>query len=210
MIRVFIADDHAVVRRGLAQIMADQDDLKVAGEADNGEDTLKAIRSDGVDVLVLDIAMPGLSGLDVLNQLQELRPGLPVLILSIYPEKQYAIRAFKAGAAGYLTKESAPDELVSAVRAVATGKRYVSQSLAELIADELMGEKEPQSHQALSDREFQVLRLIASGRSTGQIADQLNLSAKTISTYRARVLDKLNLDTTADIIRYALEHDLVD
>ena len=209
MIRVLIADDHAVVRRGLLQILDDEPDLAPAGQASDAGEVLRIVRRDAVDVLVLDIAMPGGGGLEVLRQLQDLRPELPVLVLSVHAEKQYATRVLKAGAAGYLTKESAPEELVDAIRRVAAGERYITPSVAALLADRL--ETRPGvPHEALSDREFQVMCMLASGDAIGDIAEYLSLSAKTISTYRARILRKLHMDTTADIIRYALDHNLVD
>lgn len=210
MIRVLVADDHAVVRRGLVQILAEAPDMIVAGEASTGREVLQAVWKHDYDVLVLDIAMPEGGGLEVLQQLQTLKPDLRVLILSMYPEKQYAVRALKAGAAGYLTKESVPDELIAAIRKVARGGKYVSQALAEQLASELRGEVEKEPHETLSDREYQVMTLLAVGKSIADIATELSLSVKTVSTYRARILDKLNLKSTAEIIRYALERGLVE
>lgn len=209
MIRVFIADDHAVVRRGMLQILEEAPDMVAAGEASTGGEALRALRQDDYDVLVLDISMPGGGGLEVLKQLQSLRPDLPVLILSVYSEKQYATRALRAGAAGYLTKDSAPDELVTAIRQVARGGKYITASLAATLADRL-DDSSRALHEALSDRELQVMRLLASGETITDIATSLSLSVKTVSTYRARILDKLALESTADIIRYALEHNLVE
>jgi DNA-binding NarL/FixJ family response regulator len=210
MIRVLVADDHAVVRRGVVQILEEVPDMVAAGEARTGREVLRAVQEHNYDVLVLDISMPDGGGLEVLQQLQTLRPDLRVLILSMYPEKQYARRALKAGAAGYLTKESVPEELIAALRQVAAGGRYVSQSLAETLARELVGEVEREPHEALSDREYQVMTLLAAGKSVTGIATELSLSVSTVSTYRARVLDKLNLRNTAEIIRYALERGLVE
>jgi DNA-binding NarL/FixJ family response regulator len=209
MIRVLIADDHAVVRRGLLQILEDESDLTSAGEASTAGEVLAAVRQDNIDVLVLDIAMPGGGGLEVLRQLQDLRPELPVLVLSVHAEKQYAARVLRAGAAGYLTKESAPEQLVDAIRRLAAGRKHITPSVAALLAERLEAHHGA-PHEALSDREFQVMRMLASGDTVGDIAEHLSLSAKTISTYRARILRKLHLDTTADIIRYALDHELVD
>jgi DNA-binding NarL/FixJ family response regulator len=207
MIRVLVADDHAVVRRGLLQILEEAPDMVAAGEASTGREVLRALRQVGYDVLVLDISMPEGGGLEVLRQLQSLRPDLPVLILSVYAERQYATRTLRGGAAGYLTKDSAPDELVAAIRQVARGEKYISQSLAATLAEQLgNGERAP--HEALSDRELQVLRLLASGKRITDIAEDLSLSVKTISTYRSRILTKLNLESTADLIRYALERGL--
>jgi two-component system invasion response regulator UvrY len=210
MIRVLVADDHAVVRRGLMQILAEAPDMVVAGEASTGREVLQAMQKHDYDVLVLDIAMPEGGGLEVLQQLQTLKPDLRVLILSMYPERQYAVRALKSGAAGYLTKESVPDELIAAIRKVARGGKYVSQSLAEQLTSELRGEVEKEPHETLSDREFQVMTLLAAGKSVTDVAEELSLSVKTVSTYRARILDKLNLKSTAEIIRYALEQGLVE
>jgi two-component system invasion response regulator UvrY len=210
MIRVLVADDHAVVRRGLVQILTEAPDMVVAGEASTGREVLQAVRKHDYDVLVLDIAMPEGGGLEVLQQLQTLKPDLHVLILSMYPERQYAVRALKTGAVGYLTKESVPDELIAAIRKVARGGKYVTQSLAEQLASELRGEVEKEPHKTLSDREYQVMTLLAAGKSVTDIATKLSLSVKTVSTYRARILNKLYLKSTAEIIRYALEHELVE
>jgi two-component system invasion response regulator UvrY len=208
--KVLVADDHAVVRRGVLQILEDIPDMVAAGEASTGREVLRAVQEHDYDVLVLDIAMPDGGGLEVLKQLQSLKPNLRVLVLSMYPEKQYALRALKAGAAGYLTKESAPEELIAAIRKVARGGKYVTQSLAEKLAVELGDEVEKAPHEALSDREYQVMCLLTSGKTLTEIAADLSLSIKTVSTYRTRILDKLNLKSTADIIRYALEHGLVE
>jgi DNA-binding NarL/FixJ family response regulator len=210
MISILIADDHAVVRRGVLQILAEAPDMVAAGEASTGLEVLQAVRQDDFDVVLLDIALPDVSGLEVLKQLQSLKPDLPVLILSMYPERQYAVRALKAGAAGYLTKESAPDELIAAIRQVSQGRKYVTQSLAEKLVAELGGEAEQEPHETLSDREYQVMCLLAAGVTVSEIATELSLSTKTVSTYRTRILDKLNLENTAQIIRYALKRGLVE
>jgi two-component system invasion response regulator UvrY len=208
MIRVFVADDHAVVRRGVLQILAEAPDMVAAGEASTGREVLQAMREQDYDVLVLDIAMPDGGGLEVLKQLRTLKPDLRVLIISMYPERQYAVRALKAGAAGYLTKESAPDELIGAIRKVARGGKYVTQSLAETLVAALGSELGREPHETLSAREYQVMRLLAAGKTVTDIATELSLSAKTISTYRTRVLEKLDLRNTAEIMRYAFEHGL--
>lgn len=209
MIKVLVADDHAVVRRGLVQILNEAPDMIVAGEACTGREVLRVIRENTPDALVLDIAMPEGGGLEVLQQLQTLKPDLPVLILSVYSERQYAIRALKAGATGYLTKESAPEELVTAIRRVARGERYVTKSMgAELVAA-LEGKAAGELHEGLSDREYQVMCLLATGKTVSEAAADLSLSVKTVSTYRGRILKKLNLETTSEIIRYALERGLV-
>jgi len=209
MINVFIADDHAIVRQGLKQIVSDAEDMAVNGEAGNGGDALRQLRQCAPDVLILDIAMPGKSGVEVLKQIKQEIPKLPVLILSMYPEEQYAVRLIKAGAAGYLAKESAPELLVSAIRIVAQGKRFISPSVAELLANELERDSDLPLHHALSDREFQILRLIASGKTVSEIADSLALSVKTVSTYRTRMLDKMKLKNNAELMHYAIKNSLI-
>ena len=210
MIRVLVADDHAVVRRGVVQILAESPHIVVAGEASCGSEVLRAVRENDYDIVLLDIAMPGGSGLEVLKELQSLKPDVQVLILSMYPEKQYALRALKAGAAGYLTKDSAPDELIEAIERISQGNKYITRSLAQEMASELGGKAGKERHEALSDREYQVMRLLAAGKSVSEIATQLSLSVKTVSTYRTRILEKLNLKTTAEIMHYALARGLVE
>ncbi len=210
MIRVAVADDHAVVREGLRQILSAQPDLSLAGDAANHGEVMQLLRREPCDVLVLDVAMPGKNGIDTLKQVKAEWPRLPVLILSMYPEDQYAFRAFKAGASGYLTKMAAADELVEAIRRVVRGRRYITPELAEALAAALDHDHDAPAHVALSDREFQVLRQMATGKTLGQIGEAMSLSPKTVSVYRARLLAKLHLSTTADLLRYALEHGLVD
>jgi two-component system invasion response regulator UvrY len=210
MIKIFIADDHAIVREGLKQIVAETTDMVVTDEADTGHKVLEKVCENDYDVLVLDITMPGLNGLDALKQLRSQRPDLPVLVLSIHPEEQYAVRVLRAGASGYLTKESAPDELISAIRKVSMGGKYVTPSLAERLASDLVADSKRSLHEALSDREYQVLCMIASGKTGTQIAEELFLSEKTISTYRSRILEKMNMKNNADIIHYAIKHGLVE
>ncbi len=209
MIRILIADDHIVVHRGLKQILGDEPDMSVVGEALNAQEVLALVRKWDWDVVVLDISMPGKSGLDIIEELKQERPKLPVLILSMHPEDRYAVRALRVGAAGYLTKESAPEELVKAIRKVVTGGRYVSPSLAERLAFVLSTNSEQPPHETLSNREYQVLCMIGSGKSVGAIAVDLSLSVKTISTYRARVLEKMTLKNTSELIHYALQNRLV-
>ncbi len=210
MIRVLIADDHAVVRQGLKQILGETPDMTVVGEATTGLEALEKARAVAWDVMVLDISMPGRSGLDLLKDLRAEKSDRPVLILSMHAEDQFAVRLLKAGAAGYLTKESVPEELIKAIRKVVSGGRYVSPALAEKLAFEIDAAAGRPSHEALSDREFQVLRMIAAGRSVKEIADELALSVKTVSTYRARILEKMNLKTNADLIHYAIQNRLLE
>jgi two-component system invasion response regulator UvrY len=209
MIRVLVADDHAVVRRGLLQMLDEAPAVFIVDQACTGRQALQAAQRERYDVLVLDIAMPEGGGLEVLRELKSADVDLPVLILSMYSEKQYALRALKAGAAGYLTKESAPGELIAAILQVARGGRYVTQSLAEGLVDLLQGELERPPHEVLSDREYQVMCLLAAGNTITEIAAELSLSVKTISTYRARIREKLGLKNTSEIIRYALRRGLV-
>ena len=208
--KILIADDHAVVRQGLKQILAGIPELSSVGEADNGESALDKVRAENWDVLVLDMSMPGRGGLDILKDIRRERPQTRVLVLSMHPEDQFAVRLLKAGASGYLTKETAPEELITAVRKVMTGGKYVSATLAEKLAFDVDRDADQPLHETLSDREFQVLRMMASGQTVQQIADELLLSAKTISTYRARVLEKLKLKSNAELIYYAIQNRLVE
>ena len=210
VIRVLIADDHAIVRQGLRQIVSETADIAVTGEAASGEEILDLVRSRGGDVVLLDLAMPGRGGIDTLRQLKKERPELPVLILSIYPEDQYAVRALKEGASGYLTKETAPDELVVAIRKAAQGRKYVSATLAERLALNLESHARELPHEALSNREYQVMLMLSSGRTVSEIAGELALSVKTISTNRARLLKKMGMRTNAELTYYAVRHGLVD
>lgn len=210
MIRILVADDHPVVRRGLKQIVAQEPDMAVLGEAQNGQETLDLVRNQEWDIVVFDLSMPGRGGLETLRELKRIRRNLPVLVLSIHPPDQFAARVYKAGAAGYLTKESAPAELVRGIRKVIAGGHYVSPSVAEQLAVELEENGGSASHESLSDREYEVLRLIGAGKTVNQIADALALSVKTVSTYRARILEKMKMKTTAELIRYAIQHHLVD
>ncbi|MGC9323410.1 MAG: response regulator [Desulfomonilia bacterium] len=210
MIRVLVADDHPIVRQGIKQILADTDDITVAAEAANGQQVLDAVWKNTFDVILLDISMPGRDGLEILRELKAHSPKLPVLVLSMYPEEQYAIRVLKSGASGYLTKSSAPDELISAIRKSASGSKYISPSVAERLAFELDKDSDRPLHEILSDREYQVFRMIASGKTITEIAQELFLSVKTVSTYRSRILEKLNLKNTAAIVLYAVQHKLQD
>lgn len=210
MIRILIADDHAIVRQGLRQTVADQPDMVVAGEAQNAQETLRLVREEEWDVVVLDITMPGRSGLDLLIELKRERPNLHVLVLSMHSEEQFAVRALKARASGYITKQSAPKELIKAIRKVHRGGKYVSPALAETLAFELGDEDGKSAHEKLSEREYQILRMIAAGRTPKEIAAELHLSEKTVATYRMRVLEKMNMKRNAELIRYAVENKLVD
>ena len=209
-IHVLIADDHAIVRQGLKQILSETDDLVVAGEADDGAEALRIARQTRCDVFLLDVSMPNRNGIDTLKQLKKEFPRLPVLMLSMHPEEHYAVRAIKSGAAGYLTKQSAPGLLVTAIRQVASGKRFISPSLAEHLAAAISDEGDKLPHERITDREYQVLSRITGGKTVSQIADELNLSVKTVSEYRKRLLEKMHLETTAELIRYGVEHGLGD
>jgi two-component system, NarL family, invasion response regulator UvrY len=208
--KILLADDHAVVRHGLRQILAEEFKRATFGEARNAQEALDLIWNEDWDVVVLDITMPGRSGLEVLREIKKSNPKLPVLVLSMHPENQFAVRVLKRGASGYMTKESAPDELVGAIKKVLAGGRYVSPALAEKLATYLAGDTQKPAQELLSDREFQVLRLIASGRTVGEIAKELSLSVKTISTYRTRILEKMGLRNNAELMHYAMQHELVE
>ena len=208
MIRILIADDHPVVRNGLKQIIGETPDIRVADEAGTGQEVLAKVRKGNFDVVLLDISLPGQSGLDILKQLKSEKAKLPVLMLSIYPEEQYAVRTLKAGASGYLTKTSSPDELIGAIRKVSKGRKYVSPALSEKLAIELEIGREKPLHETLSDREYQVMRMIASGKTVTDIAREIPLSVKTVSTYRARILEKMRIRNNAEITRYAMENRL--
>jgi two-component system invasion response regulator UvrY len=208
--KILITDDHAVVRQGLKQILAAEFKRATFGEAGNAQEAIDRVWRENWDVVVLDITMPGRSGLEVLQEIRRSRPKLPVLVLSMHPEDQFALRLLKAGAAGYMTKETAPAQLVGAVRKVIAGGRYISPSLAEKMASYLSVDVRYPPHEQLSDREFCVLRLIASGKTVTAIARELSLSVKTISTYRSRILEKMNLSNNAELTHYAIQNHLVE
>jgi two-component system invasion response regulator UvrY len=210
MLKIIIADDHPIVRAGMKQIISEASDLIVADEASDGRQLLGKLRKENFDVVILDISMPHMDGLDVLKQLKIDQPKLPVIVLSIHSEDQYALRVLKAGASGYVTKVSAPDELINAIRKVCRGGKYISPSIAEKLAFQLEANFEEMPHEALSDREYQVLCLLASGKTVTDIADELALSVKTVSTYRARILEKMNMKNNAELIHYAVQNKLVD
>ncbi len=210
MIKILIADDHAIVREGLKQIVADTSDMIVTAEASDGHEVLALLSKNNYDVVVLDMAMPGLTGLDILKQIKRETPKLPVLILSVHPEEQYAVRSLKAGASGYLTKESAPDELITAIRKISMGGKYIPSSLAEKLAFELEVDAEKPPHKTLSDREFQVMCMIAKGRTIKNIAEELFLSPKTVSTYRSRILEKMKMKSNEELTHYVINNHLID
>jgi two-component system invasion response regulator UvrY len=208
--KILIADDHTIFREGLKHILTEYPDMIVADEARNGREVLDKIWNNDYDMVLLDISMPGMTGLEALKQLKNDRPKLPVLVLSMHPEEQYAVRALRAGASGYLTKESAPDELMTAIRKISQGRKYITSSLAERLALEMEADSEKPLHDVLSDREYQVLRMIADGKTAKHIAEELSLSIKTVSTYRARIMEKMKMTTNAELMHYAIKHHLLD
>jgi DNA-binding NarL/FixJ family response regulator len=210
MLRILIADDHAIVRKGLKQILLEEYPSAIIEEVNDAEGVIKKTLDSEWDIIISDLSMPGRSGLDMLQQVKQIFPKLPVLILSIHPEEQYAIRVLKAGAAGFLNKDAATEELVKAVQRVLQGRKYISSSIAEKIAEDLGQHSSGKApYEFLSDREFEVFKLIASGKSISEIAEKLSLSNTTVSTYRARILAKINMKTNAELIRYALENKLI-
>jgi two-component system invasion response regulator UvrY len=209
MIRIGIVDDHTIVRTGLRQFLSEQVDFRVTGEAANGKEAIELARQGEVDVLLLDISMPDQSGVDALAAIKARRPDLPVLILSGFPETHYATTLLRQGASGYLNKECDPEEIAAAIRTVARGRRYITPAVAEMLADGMAGAGERLPHEALSERELQVFLRLAKGETVGHIADSMFLSAKTVSTYRARVLEKLRLETNSDLTYYALKNGLI-
>jgi two-component system, NarL family, invasion response regulator UvrY len=210
MIRIIIADDHAIVRKGLKQILEDTMEMIVADEAGNGFELLEKLRKSKFDVVILDITMPGMSGLDTLKEIRIEHPNLPVLVLSVHREEQYAVRTLKSGAAGFINKKSAPDELIEAIRIVSQGRKYVSHSVVDSLVTSLEPNGDKPPHDTLSDREYQVMCMIASGKSVSVISKDLNLSVKTISTYRSHILKKMNFKDNAEITHYAIKNQLVD
>ncbi|HJV73764.1 MAG TPA: response regulator transcription factor [Noviherbaspirillum sp.] len=209
-IKILIADDHAIVREGLKQILAESGGIVVTGDAENGNDAIKLARAIDADVLLLDISMPDKSGIEVLKQIKKETPKLAVLVLSMHREDQYAIRSLKAGASGYLNKQSAPAELVDAIRQVASGRKYISPALAQELANQIGDDRNVAPHETLSDREYQTLVMIASGKTVSDIALELSLSVKTISMYRTRLLQKMKLRHNAELTHYAIKNHLVD
>ncbi|MEO8485698.1 MAG: response regulator transcription factor [Betaproteobacteria bacterium] len=210
MIRILIADDHAIVRAGLKQFVADQADMSVAGEAATGAETVSLVRNEAYDVVLLDISMPDRNGVDTLKQLKQIRPEMPVLMLSAHAEEQYAVNLLRAGAAGYVSKETASTQLVQAIRTVTRGRKYVSPDLAQVLADGVTGHGEAPLHASLSQREFQIFCKLAGGMPVSKIAAELFLSVKTVSTYRSRVLEKMSMKTNADLTYYAIKNHLIE
>ena len=204
MVKILIADDHAIMREGLKQILSANPDMDVAGEAQNGQEVLDQINKKNWDVILLDMSMPGLSGIDLIKRIKEKKPGVSVLVLSMHQEDQFAVRALKAGASGYLTKDIASELLVSAIRRVASGGKHISRTLAEKLAYEIDPYKESPAHELLSDREFQVFRMITEGKQINEIAQELMLSPKTVSTHKHRLMEKLNIGNNAELIQYAI------
>jgi two-component system invasion response regulator UvrY len=209
MIRVLIVDDHAIVRQGLKQIIESDPGMRVAAEAGHGAEALRILRDADCDVVLLDLSMPDMNGMDVLKQIRAFNPMLPVLILSIHPEDQYAIRLIRAGAAGYLTKDSAPPEVIDALKRVADGRKYISETVAEIMAGDLLTPEDKPPHERLSDREYQIFTLLASARTVTEIGEELSLSVKTVSTYRTRILEKMHLANNMELMRYAVDHRLL-
>jgi two-component system invasion response regulator UvrY len=210
MIKILIADDHPIVRCGLRQILETEANLQVAGEAEDARQVLKLVQQRPCDIVILDISMPGMDGIEILKEIKRLRPQLPILILSMHPEAQYAIRCIRAGASGYLTKDSVPEMLVTAIRKILRGEKFISPNLAEIMLQDLQINHHGALHEDLSDREFQVMHMIAAGKTVSRIAEEIFLSVKTVSTYRARVLKKMGLKSNAELTRYAFENKLVD
>ena len=210
MIKILIADDHPVVRQGIRQIVGQTGDLSIVDEATNSQEVLERVGRVPIDIVLLDLSMPGMDGLDLLKQLKREHPRMPVLIVTMHSEHEFAIRALKAGASGYLTKDSAPVELVGAVRRIVGGGHYLSPWIAERLAVHLGPDNEKPPHDSLSDREYQILRMIAAGRSTREISEQLSLSMKTVSTYRARVFEKMKMKNAAELTAYVVRNRLAD
>ncbi|NQT80893.1 MAG: response regulator transcription factor [Candidatus Aminicenantes bacterium] len=210
MIKILIADDHPIVRKGLKEIIEETSDMVVADEANNGEEALGKVLKSDLDVVVLDISMPGMSWIDILKKIKKEKPELSVLVLSMHPEEQYAVQVFRAGASGYLTKQSTPDELLAAIRKISTRRKYISTSLAEKLAYDLENDAYGPPHETLSNREYEVMCFIATGKTVKEIAEKLKLSVKTISTYRSRILEKMNMRNNAELTHYAIKNRLVD
>jgi len=210
MIRILIADDHALMRAGLKRILKDEPDLKVVGEASNGFEVIDFVKKEEVDFIVLDLTMPGKNGLEVIKELRQINKNIQILILSMHPEDRFAVRALKSGASGYMTKESAPDELVNAIRKIVSGRKYISPLLAEKLVSDFGDDSGKQPHEMLSDREHEVFIMIASGKKITEIAEILTLSVATVNTYRARIFDKMKIKSNVELTHYALTNKLID
>jgi two-component system, NarL family, invasion response regulator UvrY len=210
MIRLFIADDHPLVRKGLKEILEGEIDLKVIGEASNDQETIDGLKNSDPDVLVTDLSMPGRGVLSVLSDVKRLHPKLPVLVLTMHPEERFAVRALKSGASGYLTKDTAPEEIIKAVRTLAKGKKYITDSLAEKLALELDRDAERPLHEALSNREFQIMCALALGKKIKEVADDLSISIHTVNTYKSRIMEKMSMKTITELTLYAIENHLIE
>ncbi len=210
MIKVLIADDHDIVRQGMKRVFSRTSDIEVTGEARTGQEALEKIWAENFDVVILDISLPGRNGLEILRQIKSHQPKLPVLVLSMYPEEQYAVRVLRGGAAAYLTKESDKAELIEAIRWIAKGKKYITPALAERLADELKSAADKAPHERLSDREYHLLCMIAKGKTTKEIAEELSLSIKTVGTHRARILEKMGMKSNAELTHYAIQNKIVE
>lgn len=210
MIKIVIADDHDIVRAGLKQIIADEEDMEVAGEANSGEKLIELIKKNDYDIVLLDLKMSGMNGIEVMKHIKAIKPAIPVIVLSMHAEDQYAVRTIKAGASGYITKETAGDNLISAVKRVVSGGKYISPTLAETLADSVAGGGSELPHENLTDREFQVLCMIASGKTVSEIGAELFLSVKTISTYRQRILEKMNMKNNSELTHYVIKNNILD
>ncbi len=209
MIKVFIVDDHMILREGIKRVLAGASDIIIAGEADNGEDALLAIKRNHYDVVLMDLMFPYIEGLDLLRRFKKVKNDLPVLVLSYFPEDQFAVRVLKEGASGYLTKKNVPNDLIDAVRKAVGGRKYISASLAESLVSSITGEKENQPHEYLSSREFQIFSMITTGKSVKEMSNELSIARTTITSYRSRIFEKMNFKTNADLIRYAVENRIV-
>ncbi len=210
MIKIVIADDHEIVRAGLKQIIADEEDMEVAGESNSGEKLIELVKKNDYDVVLLDLKMSGMNGIEVMKHIRSMKPDLPVIVLSMHAEDQYAVRTIKAGASGYITKETAGDNLIAAIKKVFAGGKYISPTLAETLADSIASGGGEQPHEHLTDREFQVMCMIASGKTVSEIGAELFLSVKTISTYRQRVLEKMSMKNNSELTRYVIKNNLLD
>lgn len=210
MIKVFIADDHPLIRKGIKEILEDEIDLKVVGEAASPHELLEALKKNDPDILITDLSMPGRSGVDLISDIKQFFPKLPVLVLTMHPEERFAVRVLKAGASGYLTKDTKPEDIIKALRQINDGRKYITPTLAEKLAEELDKDTNKPLHELLSDREFQIMRLISSGLKVSDIAQKLSLSIHTVNTYRSRILEKMNMKSNAELILYSVENHLID